>query len=52
MITQKSLQKLDSIGYLGKQKKMTKKEYLLELKKSSEALQRYKSKLLQDKKAA
>lgn len=44
MITKKTLQNLDNIGYLGAQKKMTKKEYLLELKKSSEAMRLYKSK--------
>jgi hypothetical protein len=52
MITQKSLHSLDSVGYLGKQKKMAKKEYLLELKKSSEALRLYKSKHFPSKKAA
>jgi hypothetical protein len=51
MITQKSLHSLDSVGYLGKQKKMAKKEYLLELKKSSEALRLYKSKHFPSKKA-
>lgn len=52
MITKKSLRNLDNIGYLGTQKKMTKKEYLLDLKKSSEALQDYKAKHFPSKKAA
>jgi hypothetical protein len=52
MITQESLQNLDTVGYLGRQKKMTKKEHLLELKKSSEAMLLYKSKHSSSKKAA
>jgi hypothetical protein len=52
MISKKSLQALDKVGYLGGQKKMTKKQYSLELKKSSEAMQLYKTKRAISKKAA
>jgi hypothetical protein len=44
MITKKSLQELDKVGFIGGQKKMTKKEYLLELKRSGEAMRSYKAK--------
>ena len=52
MISKKSLQNLDKVGFLGMQKKMTEKEYALELKRSSKALHLYKAKQISSKKSA